>query len=251
MKLAERLHGAHAHAHQRDAHEQGGPGHRHDASQASHGNADTPGITLEDGQRYDKFVDTFFLGRRSAVYRRLAELSGAKPGDHVLDVGCGTGYLSHPLGRIVAPVGSAGGQAHQGSVVGVDASAGMLEQARRSTRSDACEFVVGAAERLEFEDGSFDVVTSSLMLHHLPSELRAQALSEMRRVLRPGGQLLIGEFRPPSTRLGRWLLASVNGPAMREDVRSALPGLIGEAGFADVRAGDLRPWITYAHAIRR
>lgn len=247
MKLAERLHGAHAHAHQPDGHGHGGPGHRHDAP---HGNADTPGITIEDGRRYDAFVDVFFFGRRSAVYGRLAELSGAKPGDRVLDVGCGTGYLSSRLGRIVAPEGGVGGQAHQGSVVGVDASAGMLEQARSTTQSDACEYVVGAAERLEFEDGSFDVVTSGLMLHHLPRELRVQALREMHRVLRPGGQLLIGEFRPPSTRFGRWLIAAVNGPAMREDMRSALPGLISEAGFEDVRAGDLRPWITYAHAIR-
>jgi ubiquinone/menaquinone biosynthesis C-methylase UbiE len=127
----------------------------------------------------------------------------------------------------------------------------MLEQARRSARSAACEFVVGAAERLEFAEGSFDIVTSSLMLHHLPPELRAQALGEMHRVLRPGGQLLIGEFRPPSTRFGRRLIASVTGPAMQEDMRSALPGLIREAGFTDLRTGDLRPWITYAQAARQ
>lgn len=245
MKLAERLHGSHGHAHPDQ--------HRHEAA---HGDADTPGITLEHGQRYDAFVDAFFFGRRSAVYGRLAELSGARAGDRVLDVGCGTGYFARRLARVVAPGGGGGGvgarqQARQGSVIGIDASAGMLEQARRSTESAACEYVVGAAERLEFEDGSFDVVTSSLMLHHLPTELRGQALSEMRRVLRPGGQLLIGEFRPPRTRLGRALIASATGPAMREDMRSKLPGLIRDAGFAEVRTGDLRPWITYAHALRR
>jgi ubiquinone/menaquinone biosynthesis C-methylase UbiE len=240
MKLAEHLHGSRAaHTHE---------GHHHDES---HGGADTPGITLEHGRRYDAFVDAFFFGRRSAVYSRLAELSGAQPGDRVLDVGCGTGYFARRLARVVAPASRAGRQqALQGSVIGIDASAGMLEQARRSTESAACEYVVGVAERLEFEDGSFDVVTSSLMLHHLPNELRGQALSEMRRVLRPGGQLLIGEFRPPSTRLGRRLIASVTGPAMREDMRSALPGLIRDAGFTEVRTGDLRPWITYAHAVR-
>jgi ubiquinone/menaquinone biosynthesis C-methylase UbiE len=246
VKLAERLHGAHAHRH--GAHEQGGQVHRHDASG---GGADTPGVTLEHGRRYDAFVDAFFFGRRSAVYNRLAELSGARPGDRVLDVGCGTGYFAQRLARIVAPVGRGGTHSQQGSVTGVDASAGMLDQARRSARSAACEFVVGAAERLEFADGSFDIVTSSLMLHHLPPELRAQALGEMHRVLRPGGQLLIGEFRPPSTRFGRRLIASVTGPAMQEDMRSALPGLIREAGFTDLRTGDLRPWITYAQAARQ
>lgn len=246
MKLAERLHGAHAH--RSGVHEQGGQHHHRDASSAD---AETPGITLEHGRRYDAFVDAFFFGRRSAVFGRLAELSGARPGDRVLDVGCGTGYLTQRLARIVAPGGGVGGQARQGSVTGVDASAGMLAQAERSAGSAACEFVVGAAERLEFEDGSFDVVTSSLMLHHLPPELRAQALGEMHRVLRPGGQLLIGEFRPPSTRLGRGLIASVTGPAMQEDMRSVLPGLIREAGFTNVRTGDLRPWITYACATRQ
>ncbi|HTJ72892.1 MAG TPA: methyltransferase domain-containing protein [Actinospica sp.] len=249
MKLAERLHGTHQH----------GQGHAHAAS--PHGNADTEGITIEHGRRYDAFVDTFFLGRRSAVYSRLAELSGARPGDRVLDVGCGTGYLTQRLAAIAAPADGSSRADRRASVVGVDASLGMLEQARRSaggpgsrrtggqTDSTACEFVLGAAERLEFEDGSFDVVASSLMLHHLPQDLRARALAEMRRVLRPGGRLLVAEFRPPSTRLGRHLIASVTGPAMQEDMRSVLPGLIREAGFIDVRTGDLRPWITYAHAV--
>jgi ubiquinone/menaquinone biosynthesis C-methylase UbiE len=217
VKLAEYVHGTRGHSHSE--------------------NAETPGVTLEHGRSYDALVDVFFAGRRSAVFNRLVQLSGAKPGDRVLDVGCGTGYLTRRLARAATPKGKA---------IGLDASSGMLQQARRACPSDTCEFVVGAAEKLEFNDGSFDVVTSSLMLHHLPAQLRAEALSEMHRVLRPGGRLLIAEFRPPTTRLARHLIGSMTGPAMQENMRAALPDLIRTAGFPPPKTGDLRPWITYA-----
>ena len=235
MSLASRIHGAHQHS----THQHGGHhGHAHDHP---HGNADTPGITLDHSRNYDSFVNTFFAGRRPAVFRKLTRLSGAEPGIRALDVGCGTGYLTSMLAAAVAP---------NGSVTGVDASAAMVAEASRLRSSTGCTYTVGAAERLEFDDGAFDVVTSSLMLHHLPTELRVPALREMRRVLRPGGRLLIAEFRPPRSRLGRHVVGTFTGPAMKEDQRPLLPGLFREAGFGNLRTGDLRPWITYASAVR-
>lgn len=223
-------------------------GHRHGHGPAralddahTHGNADTPGITLDRSRSYDSFVNAFFAGRRPAVFRKLTRLSGAKPGDRALDVGCGTGYLTSMLAAAVTP---------GGSVIGVDASAAMVDEASRLRSPDGCTYTVGAAERLEFEDGRFDVVASSLMLHHLPTELRVPALREMRRVLCPGGRLLIAEFRPPRTELGRRVVGAITGPAMQEDQRPLLPGLFREAGFGAPRTGDLRPWITYAIAAR-
>ena len=217
-----------------------GRGHAHGLAGA-HGNADTTGITLHHSRSYDSFVNAFFAGRRPAVFRKLAGLSGAEPGDRALDVGCGTGYLTSMLAQAVAP---------GGSVTGVDASAAMVAEASRLRSSVRCTYTVGAAERLEFEDARFDVVTSSLMLHHLPTELRVPALREMRRVLRPGGRLLIAEFRPPRTGLGRRVVGAITDPAMQEDQRPLLPGLFREAGFAAPLTGDLRPWITYAIATR-
>lgn len=78
-------------------------------------------------------------------------------------------------------------------------------------------FTVGVAEALEFEDGSFDVVTSSLTPHRLPEDLRGRALAEMARVLRPGGRLLVAGFRPPRNAMMRRVVGLVFGAAMQHN----------------------------------
>jgi SAM-dependent methyltransferase len=140
--------------------------------------ADTPPMLHGSGRTYDIHAAVFFGGRRRRVFGRLAAESGARPGHRVLDVGCGTGYFTRMMAQAVAP----GGTAH-----GVDPSAEAISHARRTTRLDNCTFAAGVAEALDAPDGSYDIVVSSLMIHHLPGALRPRATSEMFRVLRPGG----------------------------------------------------------------
>jgi demethylmenaquinone methyltransferase/2-methoxy-6-polyprenyl-1,4-benzoquinol methylase/phosphoethanolamine N-methyltransferase len=92
----------------------------------------------------------------------------------VLDVGCGTGALTLLAKK---HTGSAG------QVCGLDASPEMIEVARhKATRAHAdVDFRVGVVEQLPYPDGSFDVVLSSLMMHHLPADLKPKALAEIRR----------------------------------------------------------------------
>ncbi|MFI6953370.1 class I SAM-dependent methyltransferase [Nocardia sp. NPDC050408] len=201
-------------------------------------NPGTAGLTIDHGRSYDVFGAVFFGGRRGRVYRRLAELSGAGPGDRALDIGCGTGYLTRRLASVAA------------TVVGLDPSAAVLERARRITAEPNCTYTVGVAESLTAEDDSFDVVANCLMLHHLPEDLRATALTEMRRVLRPGGRLLIGEFRPPANPIGRHLVGALTGPAMEHNPIHLLEPLIADAGFEQITSGDLHPWIRYVTAIK-
>jgi SAM-dependent methyltransferase len=81
----------------------------------------------------------------------------------------------------------------------------------------------GLAEALDAADSPYDVVVSSLTIHHLPETLRPQAIGEMFRVLRPRGSVLIADSRPPATRIGRLLLRSCSKPAARSDAQ-AQPG---------------------------
>jgi ubiquinone/menaquinone biosynthesis C-methylase UbiE len=192
------------------------------------------------GRSYDIYATVFFGGRRHRVFNQLAAQSGARPGDRVLDVGCGTGYFTRLMAQAVAP----GGSAH-----GVDPSADAITEARRVTRLDNCTFGEGAAEALDAPDGAYDIVVSSLMIHHLPETLRSRAIAEMYRVLRPGCTVLIAEFRPPASRIGRRLITKLTGHnAMANNRVDLLDPMIREAGFEQPHSGELRPWTYYIHA---
>src|SRR5919197_776552 len=82
----------------------------------------TRGHTLAAPRAYDTFVNLFFLGRRRASFESLIRAAGVKPGQRVLDVGCGTGYFARLLADTVGA---------DGLVVGVDASSEMIEYATR------------------------------------------------------------------------------------------------------------------------
>ncbi|MFJ7966459.1 class I SAM-dependent methyltransferase [Streptomyces sp. NPDC096324] len=206
--------------------------------------ADTPGVTIGAPRSYELCGAVCFAGRRNRAFSRLAALSGAESGDRVLDVGCGTGYLTRRMAAVVGP---------RGTVTGVDPSPSVLAYARRrrgAGQGAACAYREGVAENLDFQDGSFDTVVTSLMLHHLPEELRPAALAEMGRVVRPGGRLLVVEFRPPRGALGRHLVHGGLGHAMSHNRTDLLDGLVTGAGFEIRGSGDVRPWLTYVQAER-
>ncbi len=128
----------------------------------------------------------------SAVHRGGPELEAllavaALRGDEaVLDAGCGPGHTAHALA------------AGAGSVIGVDLSPAMLEQARVLAREKGltnASFQEGDVEALEFADATFDLVTSRYSAHHYPRPQRA--LEEFHRVLRPGGRVLLVDTISP------------------------------------------------------
>jgi ubiquinone/menaquinone biosynthesis C-methylase UbiE len=189
------------------------------------------GSTIERTRTYELTTAIAFGGRRRSAYRRVVALSGAGPGDRVLDIGCNGGYLARLLAAAVTP---------GGHVTGVDPSAPAIAHATRRAPANAA-FAVGAAQDLGWPDASFDVVTSTLAVHHIPEADRTAAFAEMFRVTRPGGRLLIADFRP-----SRWH----RGPhAMRHADGIDLAALAEKAGFRVEATGDL-PLLHYIQAVR-
>lgn len=148
------------------------------------------GIVLHKAAGYDLLARILTFGREGRFREFMLRLAELQPGEAVLDVACGTGTLAIAAKR---KVGS------DGSVTGVDASAEMIERAR--TKADRAgldlTFVEGTAQELPMDDGQFDIVMGTLMLHHLPKPARSLFTREAWRVLKPGGRLLLIDFGKP------------------------------------------------------
>lgn len=146
--------------------------------------------------RYDLMNLVMTLGAWRVWQGAFLRHGGLRPGDRVLDVGCGTGDLCLLAARQVGP---------GGRVTGVDIAEEMLAIARRKVAraglSDRVALLAANGLDLPFPDGSFDVVTSGFVLRNV-GDLR-RALAEMARVLRPGGRAVVLELSHPSHPLVR------------------------------------------------
>lgn len=152
----------------------------------------TSGLVLHKAAIYDFTLWLLSLGREGVFRERVLRLAHLSPGEQVLDVGCGTGTLAIAAKRQVGT---------RGTVYGVDASPEMLARANKKARKAGVGIVFKNAlvEALPFSDGQFDVVLSTVMLHHLPGKLRSQCAAEIRRVLKPGGRVLAVDFGTSSS----------------------------------------------------
>ena len=188
------------------------------------------GQTIRWARHYDAVVAILTLGRSQAIRRTTIALARLAPGATVLDVGCGTGDLTM---RAKTRVGTAG------QVSGVDAAREMIAVARRKAAraGRAIDYQVATIEALPFPAATFDAVLSSLMMHHLPGELKRQGLAEIRRVLKPGGQLLVLDAKRPTTRWGWMTMRLLGHGGLREGVQD-LPALLAAAGFVGIEVGE-------------
>jgi ubiquinone/menaquinone biosynthesis C-methylase UbiE len=200
------------------------------------------GALIRNARLYEAGAAVQFMGRRRRVYDELVARSGAKAGDSVLDIGCGTGYFTRRAACAVTP---------GGEVIGIDPSAPMIDYASRSAAPN-CSFQVGSAQDLPFPDASFDLVISSLAFHHLPVKDRSTALSQAYRVLRPGGRLLIAELgrRSLHNRAVHRLVGVCTRHRMSHPAFTDLEGLVSGGGFLIIGDGDLRPFFHYVQAQR-
>ena len=177
-----------------------------------------PGLT----PLYDPVIRWFFRGQ--TIKGRLVREAGIRPGERVLDVGCGTGTLAILLKR----------EQPEATVVGVDGDPAILEIARRKALASGTDvqWDRGFAQDLPYPDESFDVAVSSLVLHHLSHEDKVRALLEVHRVLRPRSLFALVEFtRPRGVLMTALSRVSELLEETEDGVEGRLPAMLRDAGF--------------------
>lgn len=190
---------------------------------------DTTGRVIHWAAAYDWLVWALTLGRERTFREKTLDLARIAPGETVLDVGCGTGSLA-----IAAKVrvGAAG------KVSGIDASPEMIARARKKAARVSAEvtFQTAVVETLPFSDHTFDVVLSTVMLHHLPDDARQKCLEEIRRVLKPAGRMLAVDFG--GTAEERESRAGRHRNHADFDLRDAIP-MLREVGLNRIESGAM------------
>lgn len=179
----------------------------------------------------------------------LARFAEPRPGERLLDLGCGRGASLFPAAEAVGPTGTA---------VGIDLAPGMVAATAADARErglDRVRVQVGDAEAPDFPDGSFDLLLSGLVIFFLPDP--AAAVRAYARLLRPGGRLALSTFVELTDAEREWFqhLGGALGPYLppappptpgaapppeaRFRTREAVAELLAGAGFTDVRFQEI------------
>jgi len=194
----------------------------------------TRGRTLDHAAGVYDFLAPVMTLWQENRYRRLAiRLLTLRGDEQILDVGCGTGVLTRQLAHVL--------NAREGAcAVGIDAAPKMITVARRnSSKTPNVHFDIGIAEALPYADQRFDCAVSTFFFHHIDAELKRCALAELRRVLKPGGRLVIVDVDVPYTWFGKlcawsgyWLFRQQE---IRENIRGELRRALTDIPFQEVK----------------
>ncbi len=154
-----------------------------------------------------RWLTPFYDGLVAATIRErkfraaVIEQAGLRPGQRVLDLGCGTGTLAIEMARHCPGL----------QIFGLDGDPGVLARAERKATQAGVEITwqQGLATKLPYPEASGDRAVSTLFFHHLAAQDKVSAATELYRVLRPAGQLHVADLGPPTSRLQRLLFLPV------------------------------------------
>lgn len=202
-------------------------------SHSHEGPAQTEGRLIRWASFYDLTVNLMTLGHARRLRTLTVDQAQLKPGESVLDAGCGTGAVTIPAKMSVGKTGKA---------AGIDPAPEMINVARQKAKRAGVEidFRIGVIESLPFADNTFDAVTSSLMMHHLTGDLRVKGLEEIWRTLKPGGRIVIADMRRPEGSAFKKFFTAVilhHGHVVEFGLQD-LQALLKNAGFENVEQVD-------------
>jgi len=183
-----------------------------------------------------RYFDAVVALARDRLWRALTVMYlGPRPGEVILDVGCGTGTLAVLLSRVEP----------RARIIGVDPDPDVLAVAESKAGASGVDWRVGMGDALgeSVEAESVDAIVSSLVLHQCPTAMKRAVLESAFRTLRPGGRLVITDYGRQRTKLMRAAFRIVQCADGKTDTQpnadGILPMLMSEAGFCDVHEADV------------
>lgn len=190
---------------------------------------------------HKKMVARFFPGGIFQQRQNVAEMAARDSYERILDMGCSSGHFTTALARTYPDA----------QITGVELSARMLEHAHRTANANGWNWKLyqRAAEDTGFEDDSFDLVASYILIHEIPAETVEQVFVEAFRVLEPGGDMIMSDATRYADldKLSVWKAdrgAKYGGePFWRETASLDLAGIARKAGFVDVTADGIYPHV--------
>ena len=197
----------------------------------------TSGRTLDHVARvYDLLEPLMMFGMDRTIRQEAVRLLSATGCERVLDVGCGTGVLTREIASALPCTNRA-------FVVGVDAATKMIAVAQRNAAGlPNLAFVSVLAEQLPFADETFDCAVSTMFFHHINAGLKARALNEIWRTLKPGGKVIVADVMPPTNLFGKFCAWAGYLLFQQAEIRENIEGCL-EKTFSSSR---FRHWRTVA-----
>jgi ubiquinone/menaquinone biosynthesis C-methylase UbiE len=181
---------------------------------------------------YDSYMRNVTFGRERTLREMTVNLAQVKPGDCVLEVGCGTGTLTLAAKRQAGPSGRA---------FGIDIIPGMIEASRRKAAQakEDITFQYGSIDNIPFPADQFDAVMCSFMIFHMSDVVRRKGITEIQRVLKPQGRLLVLDLALPSKGLSRAIAKMAFGGMLQHDLQELVP-LMEASGFSNIETAPAK-----------
>lgn len=178
---------------------------------------------------YDSYMKKVTFGREQVLREMIVDLAQVKPGDSVLEIGCGTGTLTLAAKRRAGSTGEA---------FGIDLIPGMIaaSQHKAAQANEQITFQPGSIDNIPFQNNRFDVVMCSFMIFHMSEDTRRKGIGEIQRVLKPQGRLLVLDMATPAQPVQKAIAKLLFGGMLQHELRELLP-LMEASGFSNVELG--------------